>query len=215
DRRQGTDRDGLHRVVPTRGVALVGRGGGPGPRDRYHAATLRRHSLRCHPGQPWRQGQDRAAGRRAGALHSAVARRVRPGRDHGDDAGGRRDGGGGHRLRRLGDPAPPRSRPARSVGVIDAATAEHAETAVHTLIEQARTVATAESLTGGLICAALTMVPGSSATVRGGVVVYATELKSLLTGIAADVVRRHGPVSAEVAAAMAGGVRNRLTADLG
>lgn len=99
--------------------------------------------------------------------------------------------------------------------MIDATTAEHAETAVHTLIEQARTVATAESLTGGLICAALTMVPGSSATVRGGVVVYATELKSLLTGIAADVVRRHGPVSAEVAAAMAGGVRNRLTADLG
>ena len=99
--------------------------------------------------------------------------------------------------------------------MIDATTADRAEAAVRTLIDLGRTVATAESLTGGLVCAALTSVPGSSATVRGGVVVYATALKSLLTGVPAELVQRHGPVSAEVAAAMADGVRHRLEADLG
>src|ERR1700749_18817 len=72
------------------------------------------------------------------------------------------------------------------------------------------TVATAESLTGGLVAAALTDVPGSSAAFRGGVVAYATELKAALLGVDAMMLRRHGAVYPQVAAAMAQGVRATL-----
>jgi nicotinamide-nucleotide amidase len=78
-----------------------------------------------------------------------------------------------------------------------------------------RTVAAAESLTGGLVAAALTDVPGSSNAFRGGVVAYATELKGQLLGVDAGVLARHGPVYAPVAAAMAEGVRHRLGATVG
>lgn len=77
------------------------------------------------------------------------------------------------------------------------------------------TVAVAESLTGGLLSAALTRWPGSSATFRGGVVVYATDLKSQLAGVPRDLLDGQGPVSADVAEALARGVRQRLGADLG
>ncbi|WP_026875588.1 CinA family protein [Jiangella gansuensis] len=91
----------------------------------------------------------------------------------------------------------------------------NAEDAVRALTASGRTVATAESLTGGLVCAALTSVPGSSAVVRGGVIVYATQLKSSLAGVPGELLDRHGPVAPEVAAAMADGVRHRLGADVG
>ncbi|HEY4992475.1 MAG TPA: CinA family protein, partial [Nakamurella sp.] len=52
------------------------------------------------------------------------------------------------------------------------------------------TIATAESLTGGLLVALLTEIPGSSAVVRGGLVVYATELKHLLAGVDPDLLAR-------------------------
>lgn len=90
-----------------------------------------------------------------------------------------------------------------------------AEAVVRRLVASGTTVATAESLTGGLVCAALTAVPGASAVVRGGVVVYATDLKSTLGGVAAELLDRSGPVSAEVAGALADGVRQRLGADVG
>ena len=77
------------------------------------------------------------------------------------------------------------------------------------------TVAVAESLTGGLVAAALTDVPGSSAAFRGGVVAYATELKAELLGVDAVMLRRHGAVYPPVAAAMARGVRARLGATYG
>ncbi len=77
------------------------------------------------------------------------------------------------------------------------------------------TVATAESLTGGLVAAALTDVPGSSSAFRGGVVVYATELKARLLGVDPGMLERFGPVHAPVAAAMANGVRDRLGATIG
>jgi nicotinamide-nucleotide amidase len=67
------------------------------------------------------------------------------------------------------------------------------------------TVATAESLTGGLLCAALTDVPGASVVVRGGVVAYATDLKAGLLGVAADLLAGRGPVDPDVARAMAVG----------
>lgn len=72
------------------------------------------------------------------------------------------------------------------------------------------TVATAESLTGGRLAARLTSVPGASATYRGGVVSYATEVKVSVLGVPPDLVERYGAVSAQCAEAMAEGVR-RLT----
>ena len=72
------------------------------------------------------------------------------------------------------------------------------------------TVAAAESLTGGELTAELTRVPGSSAAVVGGVVVYATELKHTLVGVDADLLSAEGPVHPEVARQLAAGVRERL-----
>lgn len=77
------------------------------------------------------------------------------------------------------------------------------------------TVAVAESLTGGLVTAALVDVPGASRTVRGAVVAYATDLKTSLLGVAADLLAARGAVDPDVAAAMARGVRERLGADVG
>ena len=77
------------------------------------------------------------------------------------------------------------------------------------------TVATAESLTGGLLGAALTDVPGSSRVYLGGVVAYATEVKQSLLGVPADLVAAHGVVSRECAEAMARGVRELLSATYG
>ncbi len=77
------------------------------------------------------------------------------------------------------------------------------------------TVATAESLTAGLLCAALTEVPGSSAVVRGGLIVYATDLKHTLAGVEVDLLARTGPVDPRVAAALAAGARRRCGSVLG
>lgn len=90
-----------------------------------------------------------------------------------------------------------------------------AATAVQKLTSRGLTVATAESLTGGLVCAWLTSVPGASAVVVGGAVVYATSAKATLSSKLARVLEEHGPVAAETAVAMAAGVRDRLGADLG
>ena len=73
----------------------------------------------------------------------------------------------------------------------------------------------AESLTGGLVAAALTAVPGSSAAFRGGVVAYATDLKAALLGVPSDLLDRHGAVHPAVAAAMAEGAGRRLAATVG
>lgn len=83
------------------------------------------------------------------------------------------------------------------------------------LLNRGMTVAVAESLTGGMLSAALTRAPGSSVTFRGGLVVYATDLKAILGGVPQPLLDAQGPVSAEVAAALAGGVRSRLGADIG
>ena len=86
---------------------------------------------------------------------------------------------------------------------------------VTALTERGQTVAVAESLTGGLLAAALVEVPGASAVFRGGVVAYATDLKVTLLGVPAALLDRHGAVHPEVAAAMADGVRTRLNATFG
>jgi nicotinamide-nucleotide amidase len=86
---------------------------------------------------------------------------------------------------------------------------------VRILAARGQTAATAESLTGGLVAAALTSVPGSSAVFVGGVIAYATPLKTALLGVPADLLAEHGPVHPDVATAMARGVRDRLGASYG
>ncbi|TFV44600.1 nicotinamide-nucleotide amidohydrolase family protein [Blastococcus sp. TF02A-35] len=77
------------------------------------------------------------------------------------------------------------------------------------LLARGETVAAAESLTAGLFCATLASVPGASATLRGGAVVYATDLKSALAGVPEELLAEHGPVSPQTAAALAEGIRLR------
>jgi nicotinamide-nucleotide amidase len=83
------------------------------------------------------------------------------------------------------------------------------------LVARGATVSVAESLTGGMIGAALTTPAGSSAAFRGGVIVYATELKHLLLAVPADLLAREGAVDPRVAAAMASGVRALTRSDYG
>jgi competence/damage-inducible protein CinA-like protein len=75
-------------------------------------------------------------------------------------------------------------------------------------------LATAESCTGGMVAARLTGVPGSSASFVGGVVSYADDVKRTALDVPEGLLREHGAVSAEVAAAMAEGARRRLGADV-
>lgn len=100
---------------------------------------------------------------------------------------------------------------ARAVGVDDAVVAR----LLDRLSAEGLTVATAESLTGGLLVALLTEIPGSSAVVRGGLVVYATDLKHTLAGVDGDLLAARGPVDPEVAMRLADGARSRCGASIG
>jgi nicotinamide-nucleotide amidase len=75
-------------------------------------------------------------------------------------------------------------------------------------------LATAESCTGGLICAALTSVPGSSDVVDRGFVTYSNEAKTEMLGVPEALIAGHGAVSAAVAAAMAAGAMAQSRADI-
>ena len=86
---------------------------------------------------------------------------------------------------------------------------------VRRLASAGATVAVAESLTAGLVGAAITEVPGSSGVFRGGVQVYATDVKAGLGGVPEPVLAEHGAVSDETARALASGVRDRLGATYG
>ncbi|WP_435831038.1 CinA family protein [Polymorphospora rubra] len=77
------------------------------------------------------------------------------------------------------------------------------------------TLATAESLTGGLLAATLVEVPGVSAVFRGGLVVYATDLKASLAGVPDGLLADRGPVDPDVAVALADGARAACGADWG
>lgn len=83
------------------------------------------------------------------------------------------------------------------------------------LTEQGLTLAVAESCTGGLIGHRLTQVPGSSSYLDRIAVCYSNRAKTEMLGVPADLVARHGAVSAEVAAAMACGVRERSHVSVG
>jgi nicotinamide-nucleotide amidase len=86
---------------------------------------------------------------------------------------------------------------------------------IEMLRERRETVATAESLTAGLVCATLTGVPGASAVVRGGLIVYATELKTTLAGVNALDLRTHGAVHPVIAEQLAAGALRACQASWG
>jgi nicotinamide-nucleotide amidase len=89
------------------------------------------------------------------------------------------------------------------------------EALVDLLQQRGLTVAAAESLTGGLIGAELTRAPGSSDYFLGSLVCYSTDAKAKVAGVPEEILREHGPVSAEVAGALAEGAARAFDADLG
>lgn len=82
------------------------------------------------------------------------------------------------------------------------------------LLEKKKTISTAESCTGGMIGSLLTEFAGISASYLGGVISYSNEAKEKFLGVPAEMIERHGAVSAEVAEAMARGCRERFGSDL-
>ncbi len=93
-------------------------------------------------------------------------------------------------------------------GVIEAIIANH-------FVEKNKTLATAESFTGGKIAEQLTAIPGASAYFKGSVVAYATSVKKDVLGVPEVLIEKHSVVSAEVARAMAENVRKLAGADFG
>ncbi len=77
-----------------------------------------------------------------------------------------------------------------------------------------KTLATAESCTGGGIGAALTAIPGSSAIYKGGVISYTNEIKQNILGVDSNLLEQYGAVSEPVALAMAQGAKNLLKTDI-
>ena len=89
-----------------------------------------------------------------------------------------------------------------------------AEQAVARAIERGLTVATAESLTAGMVAAVLADTPGASAMLQGGVVAYANPVKAELLGVSRELLDAVGSVDGQVAAAMAAGARTACGADV-
>lgn len=86
---------------------------------------------------------------------------------------------------------------------------------VAALADRGETLATAESLTGGGLAATVVDVPGASAVLRGGLIVYTVELKATLAGVPADLLAERGPVDPDVAVALAAGARRTCAATWG
>lgn len=84
---------------------------------------------------------------------------------------------------------------------------------VHALSERGETLAVVESLTGGLLSSTIVEISGASSVYRGALVVYATDLKSSLADVPADLLADRGPVDPDVAVALAEGGRKRCGAD--
>lgn len=80
--------------------------------------------------------------------------------------------------------------------------------------EQKLTIATAESCTGGLIGAAITSIPGSSAPFKGGIIAYDNDVKMSQLGVPEEILKSHGAVSEKVAKTMAQGALKALDVDL-
>lgn len=86
---------------------------------------------------------------------------------------------------------------------------------VAALRDRGETLATAESLTGGALAATVVDVPGASAVLRGGLIVYAVDLKATLAGVPEPLLAERGPVDPEVAVELARGTRRRCSATWG
>lgn len=84
---------------------------------------------------------------------------------------------------------------------------------IDALVARHQTISLCESLTAGLASATLATVPGASAALRGGLVVYATDLKHSLAGVPEAVLAAHGPVSPVTAREMARGTRRECSSD--
>jgi len=89
-----------------------------------------------------------------------------------------------------------------------------AEEVFAAFLSMGKSLATAESCTGGLLSAAITSLPGSSDMYLGGVVSYANDVKTALLGVDADLLLHQGAVNAEVARQMAAGVREHTGAEV-
>lgn len=90
-----------------------------------------------------------------------------------------------------------------------------AERAIQRLVADGLSIGVAESVTGGLVTAALVGVPGASTVLRGGIIAYATELKAELLDVPRSLLASRGPACAEVADAMSVGVARRMRANVG
>lgn len=111
---------------------------------------------------------------------------------------------------------PPERDPLSPPGSIDPLTSAVPAAELVAALKSARqTVATAESLTAGLLAATIAGIPGASAVLRGGLIVYATDLKHDLAGVSADTLTSDGPVAASTAEQLAVGARLRCGADWG
>ncbi len=88
------------------------------------------------------------------------------------------------------------------------------ERVIEACLARGWTLGTAESCTGGLVAGRLTSVAGASRSFRGSIVAYANDVKERALGVPAPLIEQHGAVSAEVAAAMAQGARERLAVDV-
>ena len=99
------------------------------------------------------------------------------------------------------------------LAVLQAQCLELARQVVAAALDKGVTVATCESLTGGMISGFLTSVPGSSAAVRGGLVTYAVSSKETLAGVSGALLDEVGPVDGDVAKQMATGAQNALKSD--
>ena len=106
--------------------------------------------------------------------------------------------------------------------VVNPPTSDAADAAVGPLVERLAaalllrnwTLVTAESCTGGMIAAACTDLAGSSQWFERGLVTYSNQAKSELLGVDAELIKRLGAVSEDVARAMAAGARQRARADV-
>jgi nicotinamide-nucleotide amidase len=85
----------------------------------------------------------------------------------------------------------------------------------HELRALDRTLAIAESCTGGSLAGAFTDIPGTSSVFAGGVVCYTDDVKVTLLGVPESLIKQHGAVSPECAVALASGASERLSADYG
>src|SRR5262249_26439093 len=159
----------------------------------------------CDRGEPRWQGQDRVAVRGDPVAAAAVPGQPALGRHLPGRGGADRHRGHRRRLRRAGAPPAP-GRGADTV-TTDGGPAAAATGLIGRLVERGETLAVAESLTGGLLAATIVDVPGASAAFRGGLVVYATDLKASLAGVDEDLLAERGPVDPDVAAALAEGAR--------